>query len=109
MTITQCTLTIIIGVTAILLARETHITSTDAGRLLLTATIMTLIVSMPEAMPVVDRLIAAIIGGYAMHCIIGMALGPVQYRVLRRQPIALLVASRSAYRMQFGARRMVAA
>jgi len=92
MTIIQYVLTIIIGVVAVLLARETHITSTDAGRLL----------------PVTMRLLSACIAGYALHNILGMALGPVPFTVFRRQP-AMHADSHSAYRMQFGVQRVVMA
>ena len=108
MTITQYILTTIIGVVAVLLARETHITSTAAGRLLLVVAITMLIVSVPASLPVTMRILSACIAGYALHNILGMALGPVPFTVLSRQP-AMLVASHSAYRMQFGVRRMVMA
>jgi len=108
MTITQYILTTIIGVVAILLARETHITSTDVGRLLLVAAITIMIVTVPADLPVTMRLLSALIAGYALHSILGMALGPVPFTVLSRSP-AMLVASHSAYRMQFGVRRMVMA
>ena len=108
MTITQYILTTIIGVVAILLARETHITSTDVGRLLLVVAITMLIVSVPASLPFTMRLLSACIAGYALHSILGMALGPASFTVLRRQP-AMLVTSHSAYRMQFGVRRMVMA
>lgn len=100
----QYALTIIIGVTAILLAKETRITDTDAGRLLLVTAVMALVVSMPEAMPLVGRLLSALLGGYALHRLVDFAFGPVPYKVLHRHP-ALLLASRNAYRMQFGLRK----
>jgi len=108
MTISQYILTTIIGVAAILLAKETHITSTDVGRLLLVAAVTILIVSVPVDLPFTMRLLSACIAGYALHSILGMALGPVPFTVLRRQP-AMLVASHSAYRMQFGVQRVVMA
>ena len=64
MIITQYILTVAIGVVAVLLAKEVHITSTDAGRLLLVAAIATLIVSIPVDLPVVMRLLSACISGY---------------------------------------------
>lgn len=94
---------IIIGAAAILLAIQTPLVATDIGRILVTAGVTLLVVTSPlaEGMPIVDRLIAATIGGYALHCIIGATLGPVPYRVLRQPPRALLAASRSAYTMRF--------
>jgi len=108
MTITQYILTTIIGVTAVMLAKETHITSTDAGRLVLVVAITMLIVSVPASLPITMRLLSACIAGYALHRMLCSALGPVPFTVLSRSP-AMLVASHSAYRMQFGVRRMVMA
>lgn len=108
MSIAQYILTVAIGVVAVLLAKEVHITSTDAGRLLLVAAIATLIVSIPVDLPVVMRLLSACISGYTLHSILDVALGPVPFKVLRRQP-ALLIAHSSAYRMEFCVRRMVMA
>lgn len=51
-------------------------------------------------MPVVDRLIAAAIGGYALHHILAQALVLVPYQVLRNPPLALLDARSTAYTMQ---------
>jgi len=94
---------ITIGVSAILLAVQTPIVATDAGRLVLVAAVAMLVITSPlaDGMPIIDRLTAATIGGYALHWLLGIALGPVPYRVLRQPPRALLVASRSAYRMEF--------
>jgi hypothetical protein len=94
---------IAIGVTAILLAMQTPLVTTGAGRSLVVVAVVLMVVTSPlaDGMPVVDRLIAATIGGYALHCIISATLGPVPYRVLRQPPRALLAASRSAYTMRF--------
>jgi hypothetical protein len=86
--------------TAILLATQTPIVASDLGRLLLVAAITTLVVCSPvvEA-PVIDRLIAACIGGGALYYLIGMALGPVQFRIVSPPPRALIEARRGAYRL----------
>lgn len=95
-------------VSAILLAVMTPIVATDLGRLLLVAAITSMVVCSPvaDSMPVVDRLIAAFIGDAALHYLVGLALGPVPYRVLANPPRALLVARSSAYRVQSRTPRM---
>lgn len=98
-------LAIIICTCAVLLAHDVRITDTDAGRLLLVTAVMALVVSMPASMPLVDRLLSALLGGYALHRLVDFAFGPVPYKVLHRHP-ALLLASRNAYRMQFGLRKV---
>lgn len=97
-----------INVAAILLAIQTPIIVTDAGRLALVAAVTALVVCSPlaDGMPIIDRLIAATIGGYALHRILAHALGPVPYRVLRKPPRALLDARPTAYTMQLNVARV---
>lgn len=87
--------------TAILLATMTPIVATDLGRLLLVATVTALVVCSPvvEA-PVIDRLIAAFIGGGALYYVVGKALGPVPYRLISGPPRALIEVRRGAYRVE---------
>lgn len=102
---------ITINVAAILLAIQTPLVATDTGRLALVAAVTALVVCSPlaDGMPVVDRLIAATIGGYALHRILAQALGPVPYRVLRQPPRALLDARSTAYTMQLRVARVAVA
>lgn len=99
---------IIINVVAILLATQTPLATTDAGRLALVTAVTALVVCSPlaDGMPIIDRLIAATIGGYALHRILAHALGPVPYRVLRNPPRALLDARSTAYTMQLRVARV---
>lgn len=87
--------------TAILLATMTPIVYSDLGRLLLVATITALVVCSPvvEA-PAIDRLLSAFIGGAALHYLVGMALGPVSFRIVSKPPRALIEVRRGGYRMQ---------
>lgn len=91
-------------VTAILIATQTPIVATDAGRVLLVAFVALMVVCSPVAdgAPIVDRLIAATIGGYALHTILRIAWGPVPYRMLQTPPLALLEARSGAYTLRFG-------
>lgn len=100
---------ITICVAVILIAQQTPIVATDAGRVLLVALVTMMVVCSPVAdgMPVIDRLIAAATGGYALHTILRIAFGPVRYRLLQQSPMALLEARRTAYRMQCSARLAV--
>lgn len=91
---------ITMGVTALLLASMTPIVHSALGRLLLVATITSLVVCSPVVeSPVIDRLIAAFIGGGALHYLVGMALGPVPYRLMTNPPRALIEMRRGAYRI----------
>ena len=103
------TITLItVSATAILLAIQTPIVATDAGRLFLVTAVTALVVCSPlaDGMPIIDRLIAATIGGYALHRILAHALGPVPYRVLRKPPRALLDARPTAYTMRLNVARV---
>lgn len=102
---------ITLNVAAILLAIQTTIVTTDAGRLFLVAAVTALVVCSPlaDGMPIIDRLIAATIGGYALHVILARTLGPVPYRVLRNPPRALLDARPTAYTMRLNVARVAVA
>jgi len=92
--------------TAILLATQTPIIATDWGRLLLVATITALVACSPvvEA-PVIDRLLSACIGGGALYYLVGVALGPVQFRIVSPPPRALLEVRRGGYRLDCGVKK----
>ena len=99
---------ITIGVCALLLASQTPIVTTDAGRLFLVAAVTALVACSPcaDGMPVVDRLAAALVGGYAMHRVLSVGLWPAPYTILRQPPRALLSARSTAYTMQFRVARV---
>ena len=99
---------ITIGVVAILLAIQTPLAATEHGRLLVTVAVTLLVVTSPlaDGMPVVDRLAAALVGGYGMHRILVAYLWPAPYMVLRLPPMALLVARPAAYTMRFQVARV---
>lgn len=101
---------IIIGVSAIVLASQTPIIDTDAGRLFLVAAVTALVVCSPcaDGMPVVDRLAAALVGGYVMHRVLSAHSWPAPYTVLRQPPRARLAARPSAYTMRLQAVRVTA-
>lgn len=85
--------------TAILLATQTPIINSDLGRLLLVAAITSMVVCSPVVeSSVIDRLLSAFIGGGALHYLVGMALGPVPYRLMTNPPRALIEVRSSAYR-----------
>jgi hypothetical protein len=88
------------SVAAILLAAQSPIVATDTGRLLLVATITALVVcsSVADSMPMIDRLIAACIGGSALYYLVDMALGPVLFRVI--SGASLIELRKGSYRMQ---------
>lgn len=95
-------------VTAILIAAQTPIVATDAGRVLLVAFVALMVVCSPVAdgVPIIDRLIAATIGGYALHVILRIAWGPVPYRMIKAPPLALLEARSTAYKIRCNVRRV---
>lgn len=100
---------IALGVAAIVLASQTPIIETDAGRLLLVAMVTALVVCSPmsDGMPIIDRLASALIGGYAMHRILSAALWPMPYRVLRQPPRFWLEARPTAYTMRLQVARVI--
>jgi hypothetical protein len=87
---------------AILLAIQTPIVASDLGRLLLVAAITSMVVCSPvaDSTLIIDRLLSAVIGGSALYYLVGVALGPVPYRVLVNPPRALIDVRRGAYRME---------
>lgn len=101
---------IAIAVSAIILAAQTPIVATDAGRLALVAAISLLVITSPlaDGMPVVDRLAAALLGGYALHRVLSAHLWPAPYMVLRQPPRGRLVARSTAYTMRLQVARVAA-
>jgi hypothetical protein len=95
-----------LGALTILVASTSPLVCSDLGRLLLVAAVSSTVLWLPtpDSMPFdcqfVDRLIAAFIGGGALYYLIGMALGPVQFRIVSPPPRALIEMRRGAYRMQ---------
>lgn len=96
----------LLGALSILVASTSPLVRSDVGRLLLVAAVSSTVLWFPtsDAMPMpcqfIDRLLSALIGGGALHYILSMALGPVQFRVVSPPPRALIEVRRGSYRMQ---------
>lgn len=98
----QLILSIVFGVTIVLLTEKTVVMQSDTGRWLLAIGVGCMVSCCPmfDILFFIDKLVAILLGAAVLNRMFAMTFGPAQYNVIRGFAPMLLEARRSMYRMQ---------
>jgi hypothetical protein len=98
----QIILSVVFGVTVVLLAGRTPLIHSDGGRWLLAIGVGCMVACCPmfDILFLTDKIVAILLGAAGLNRMFAMAFGPTQYNIIRGFAPMLLEARRSMYRMQ---------